>query len=294
MKTYKTCPVCGTTSFSPFIVCKDYTVSKESFNIVSCDNCSFKFTNPIPDEKAIGRYYESDEYISHSNTSKGLVNSLYQTVRNHTLKKKVQLISSLTKDKTLLDVGSGTGEFLNQCQISGYNVQGVEPSSTGREQALNNFNLKIKEEDYLDEIPKDSIGVVTMWHVLEHVYHLNERIEQLYKIIKPNGYLIVAVPNHTSFDAENYKEHWAAYDVPRHLYHFSPQIIKQLFEKHKFLLERTLPMKFDSFYVSMLSEKYKTGKTNLFSAFMTGLKSNLKAGKENTYSSQIYILKKAI
>jgi 2-polyprenyl-3-methyl-5-hydroxy-6-metoxy-1,4-benzoquinol methylase len=292
MKTYKECPICANDSFTPFLSCKDYTVSKESFPIVNCNSCGFAFTNPIPEEKSIGSYYESEEYISHSNTSKGLINWLYQRVRNYTLQQKINILKSLSNEKTLLDIGCGTGEFLNAAQSKAYEVQGIEPSKLAREQAIKNYGLKVAEENALDELTPSSFSFISMWHVLEHVYHLNDRIKQISRLLKQDGYLIVAVPNRTSYDAKVYQQHWAAYDVPRHLYHFSPNDIENVFSKHGFELVKTLPMKFDSFYVSMLSEKYKSGKNNFIAAFFTGLKSNLKAGNKNQYSSQIYILKK--
>lgn len=292
MKTYQSCPVCESKKFNPFLTCNDNTGSDESFNIVKCDSCGFAFTNPIPLEENLGKYYESDEYISHSNTNKGLVNFLYQRVRNYTLNKKVSLLRSLGNGKKILDIGSGTGEFLNQCQINGFEVTGIEPSDKGRKQAKENFNLNVYTEDYLTDISDNSFDFITMWHVLEHVYHLNQRLEELYRIIAPNGYVIIAVPNLKSYDASFYKEFWAAYDVPRHLYHFSPNDIKNLCKKHKFSLVKTLPMKFDSYYVSMLSEKYKNGSSNIFASFLKGFQSNLKAKPELSYSSQIYILQK--
>lgn len=292
MKNYNSCPICNASSFSPFEECKDYTSSGEIFKIVECTNCSFTFTNPIPEENEIGKYYESYEYISHSNTSKGIVNKLYQIVRKITLSKKVNLLKSLTKGKNLLDIGSGTGEFLNHAKNNGYNVMGIEPSEIGRKKSIENYHLTVFPEEEFKNISPDSYDLVTMWHVLEHVYHLNERIETINRILSANGFLIVAVPNRLSYDAEFYKEHWAAYDVPRHLYHFRPEDIKTLFEKHQFELKKILPMKFDSFYVSMLSEKYKNKKQNLLKALFIGLKSNMKAKKSNKYSSQIYILQK--
>ncbi len=293
MKEYQECPICQSKDFDNYLECKDFTVSQKPFNLVSCSDCSFVFTNPIPLESEIGSYYESEEYISHSNTSKGLINLLYQNIRNHTLKKKVQLLESLSKSKNLLDIGCGTGEFLNTCQKNGFKVEGIEPSVPAAEQARKNFSLNVNDESHLENLEDESFDFISMWHVLEHVYHLNNRVLQLKRLVKNNGFIIIAVPNRTSYDAQHYKEHWAAYDVPRHLYHFSPKNIEQLFSNHGLQLFKTLPMKFDSFYVSMLSEKYKTSKSNLIKAFITGLKSNLNAGNKNEYSSQIYIFKKA-
>jgi len=292
MKNYKNCPVCGNTSFNNFLKCKDNTGSNETFQMDQCNACEFVFTNPIPLESEIGKYYESDEYISHSNTSKGLTNTLYQTVRNYTLKQKIALIKSLGSGKNILDIGSGTGEFLNSCKQAGFNVSGIEPSPAARKLAEDNFSLQLKEEVELDKLAGESQDFISMWHVLEHVYHLNDRIEQIKRLLKPDGKVIIAVPNRNSYDANYYKENWAAYDLPRHLYHFRPIDIEKVFSKHGFKLDKILPMKFDSFYVSMLSEKYKNGTVNYFQAFKTGLKSNRKAGDKPKYSSQIYILSK--
>tara|TARA_R110002072_G_scaffold214486_4_gene371726 strand:+ start:174 stop:1058 length:885 start_codon:yes stop_codon:yes gene_type:complete len=292
MKNYTNCPICKSTEFSLLKECKDYTSSSEIFKISACNSCGFAFTNPIPEENEIGKYYESDEYISHSNTSKGIINKLYQFVRNITLDKKVNLLKSLTNKRKLLDIGSGTGEFLNHTQKNGFTVQGIEPSLIGRNNSIKNFNLSVYPEKKLAEYSENEFDIITMWHVLEHVYHLNERVETIHRILKKDGYLIVAVPNRLSYDAEKYQEFWAAYDVPRHLYHFRPVDIKTLFENHSFDVKQILPMKFDSFYVSMLSEKYKNEKSKLFKAFLIGLKSNMKSKGLAKFSSQIYILQK--
>lgn len=293
MKTYSNCPVCEKTSFTDHIKCNDNTGSDESFQIVKCNNCGFTFTNPIPLESDIGKYYESDDYISHSNTNKGLVSFLYQKVRNYTLDKKVNLLKSQSDGINLLDIGSGTGEFLGRAKAAGFNVKGIEPSTTGREQALANFRITVNDESSLPTFKDNSFDFITMWHVLEHVYHLNERVIELKRLIKEDGTIFIAVPNLESHDAKKYKEHWAAYDVPRHLYHFSPKDMTSLMEKHGMKIVEILPMKFDSYYVSMLSEKYLNGKTSLVNSFINGFQSNMKGDPEKTYSSQIYMIKKA-
>jgi SAM-dependent methyltransferase len=289
MHTITNCPICDHTSFKPFLKVKDYTVSQDYFTIVSCNNCGFHFTNPIPLEAEIGKYYKSESYISHSSTSKGFINKVYQAVRKYTLKKKVQLISRLSKGENVLDIGAGTGHFLNACKGAGFQVMGLEPDVDARSFAKNNFNVDLFPNDSLDTLEDESLNIVTMWHVLEHVYHLDNTLEKIHSILEKDGKLIIAVPNRTSYDANYYKEYWAAFDVPIHLYHFSPEDMNRISAKHHFEIDEILPMKFDSFYVSMLSEKYKKG--NMMNAFWIGLKSNFKA-KGNKYSSQVYILSK--
>ena len=290
MNQIKNCPICNSETFSKFLSAIDYTVSNASFNIVSCDSCGFHFTNPIPLESEIGEYYKSESYISHSSSNKGLINKLYQLVRTITLKQKVKLVQQESKGKDLLDIGAGTGHFMNACKLAGINALGLEPDADARGFSEKNFGLDMKSTDELHSLPENSRDVITMWHVLEHVYNLNTDFEKIRNILKPDGKLIIAVPNMSSYDAKHYKEFWAAYDLPIHLYHFQPKDINALAEKFNMKVEKVLPMKFDSFYVSMLSEKYKGG--NILKAFWIGLKSNLKA-RGNKYSSQIYILSKS-
>lgn len=292
MNTRKQCPICKGEKFSPFLIVKDYTVSKENYNIVRCDNCNFKFTNPIPEEDRIGDYYKSEEYISHSNTNKGLINKVYQTVRNITLEQKEKLVTKGRERGNLLDIGCGTGEFLNHAKQKGWSTEGIEPDTEARNLGRKNYGLQISDETRLSSIESSSIDVITMWHVLEHVYHLNDRVVELKRILKNDGTLYIAVPNLESYDANYYKEHWAAYDVPRHLYHFSKNDIVNLMNRNGMEVKQILPMKFDSFYVSMLSEKYKKGKTNLWKSFINGWKSNKLAKKSMNYSSLIYKIEK--
>jgi SAM-dependent methyltransferase len=284
------CPVCKGTDFAPFLTCKDYTVSQESFNIVSCKGCIFKFTNPRPSDSEIGKYYKSEDYVSHSDTKKGLVNRLYHMVRARTLKQKLGLISSYVSRGTILDYGCGTGMFLKTCADAGWKSFGFEPDSDARKLAegkgLTVANTK-------ETLSSNKYDIISLWHVLEHVTDLDPTLEFFSKTITDKGRLIIAVPNYTSADAKHYKEFWAGYDVPRHIYHFEINTLKKLLGNYGFSLEETRPMKFDSYYVSMLSEKYKTGSMNYFTAFLNGLKSNLAAKDSSQYSSVIYIFKKA-
>jgi len=293
MEKLENCPVCNSIRNKPFLSCIDHTVSRETFSIVACESCGFKFTTPRPNESELGKYYKSEEYVSHSNTKKGFINSTYQSVRKYTLLKKLQLISSYYKTGKILDIGCGTGEFLNTCKNAKWETFGIEPDDDARNMAINMYGLTVLPEASLKNFPDETFDVISMWHVLEHVPKLNERVEELRRLLKPNGIIIIAVPNCNSLDAKIYKENWAAYDVPRHLYHFTPKDIDALFSKYNMKVFRILPMIFDSFYVSMLSEKIKFGKTNIIRSTWNGLRSNLSAIiSANTSSSQIYLIRK--
>ncbi|MFI5188489.1 MAG: class I SAM-dependent methyltransferase [Chitinophagales bacterium] len=292
---YTHCPVCGSTLIHPVLSAKDYTVSEKNFSIWQCDACSLRFTQDVPDIDTIGEYYKSENYISHTNTSKGLINRLYQLIRKRTLKQKRKLVIKITgiKQGALLDLGSGTGAFVNEMKINGWNVTGLEPDPGAREVARETFNCELKNTNELFHLPQNSFNAITLWHVLEHVHDLQNYVRQLKNLLQQNGKIVIAVPNYTSFDASAYKEYWAAYDVPRHLYHFSPSAIKFLIETNGMKIINCRPMWFDSFYVSLLSSKYKNGATNWPGAVWVGFLSNLKAMRnKKRCSSVIYIIGK--
>lgn len=287
------CPVCGSNKHQPFVSCKDYTVSQETFQIVSCADCDFRFTNPRPSDDTIGKYYKSEDYVSHTNTKKGLINRLYHLVRSYTLKKKLSLIESYVSRGTILDYGCGTGMFLATCKEAGWKAFGFEPDSDARAIAnAKGLDVHTTKPDLAFKLGGAKFDVITMWHVLEHVTDLDATLAFFKNNLHDKGTLIIAVPNYTSWDAQHYGPFWAGYDVPRHIYHFNLDTVSRLLSRFGFKHEKSLPMKFDSFYVSMLSEKHKTGSIRYLSAFINGLRSNLKARDPNAYSSVIYIFKK--
>ena len=290
LQQIENCPVCGDKNFEHFITCKDYTVSHESFSIVSCKACNFKFTNPRPLDSEIGKYYKSEDYISHSDTKKGLINRLYHTVRSRTLKQKLDLIGKYVSRGTILDYGCGTGMFLETCSNAGWEVLGFEPDPDARTLVL---KKGVRAESTKFNLGANKYDIITLWHVLEHVTDLDETLGFFSNTIQENGRLIIAVPNYTSEDARHYKEFWAGYDVPRHIYHFEINTLKKLLNRFGFVLEETKPMVFDSYYVSMLSEKYKTGSVKYLKALIRGFMSNSAANSPSQYSSVIYVFKKA-
>ena len=294
MEELQYCPVCKSEKMESWLECKDHFLTGEMFTIVNCIDCGFRFTNPRPEPGNLGTYYQSPEYISHSNSRKGLFNSLYQKIRKYTIRKKYEMISSYTGNTRILDIGCATGEFLAYMKEKGWNTLGIEPDANARKQARDIRGLEVFDEGQLEKLADSSFGVITMWHVLEHVSDLRERMECLCRLLVPGGLLIVAVPNSDSHDAGMYGECWAGFDVPRHLYHFTPATMQRLLSSFGFILVKTVPMKFDAFYVSLLSEKYKHGKMLWLNGFLNGFRSNSRARRDGNYSSLIFIAKKEI
>ncbi len=276
-----------------YITVKDHSVSGEEFQLLINEEFGYLETSPQPSLEKLPEYYKSQDYISHTDARRNLLERAYHFVRTISLKRKLRLINSFSSnDKKLLDVGCGTGDFLQIAQQNKWAVSGIEPNDDAREIANSKTNNSVYNIEQLLEFKKHSFDVITLWHVLEHLPNLNEHISILKSLLKEKGTLIIAVPNYKSFDAGYYKNFWAAYDVPRHLWHFSQESILKLFLKEKMKVVKMLPMRFDSYYVSLLSEKYRSGWMNIFNAFRIGLVSNLKAKSTGEYSSLIYLIKK--
>ena len=272
-----------------FLTIKDYSVSKEVFDLYYDEILDMLITSPQPSLDNLGKYYESVDYISHTDSKRSLFEKAYHFVKSIALKNKLNLINSCSPNKgKLLDIGAGTGDFLLTAKEKGWITIGIEPSEKAKATAV---KKGVEFSSSTEELESHTFDVITMWHVLEHVPNLENQIKELKRLVKPNGTIIIAVPNFKSFDAKYYGKFWAAYDVPIHFWHFSKTAIKLLFEKEEIKLEKVLPMKFDSFYVSLLSEKYKNGKMNFIKAFWIGLVSNWKANRSLEFSSHIYVLK---
>jgi ubiquinone/menaquinone biosynthesis C-methylase UbiE len=286
MKAVTVCRVCGCDDIKEIIQLKDHSITKEDFSLVECGCCGLIHTSPMPESEELGKYYQSEDYISHSDTKKGFISTLYHWARSYTLTKKYSWMHKYGKGNTLLDIGCGTGYFPAYMQKAGFKVAAMEPDSGARNLAEKQLNQKVYSS--LEEV-SGNYSHITMWHVLEHVPDLNATFQQLYQLLAKEGRLFIAIPNPASYDAQKYKEYWAAYDVPRHLYHMTPKVLSYVARRNSFELVHSINQPMDSYYISLLSEKYKKG--NMIAAFWNGFVSNIKGNNQNT-SSMLYILKK--
>ncbi len=265
---------------------KDFSISQEDFELVYNEKYDLYKTSPIPEN--LESYYESEDYISHTDAKTSLIDKLYQIVKKITIKSKTNLLSKITEgtDRSILDIGCGTGSLLQSLKVNSWNTKGIEPNEGARARAEEKGVTCFSHSKQLNE----KFDVISMWHVLEHVPNLEIQFNELKRLLNSKGKVIIAVPNFKSYDASFYGKFWAAFDVPRHIWHFSENAISKLADEHHFKLIETKPMWFDTFYVSLLSEKYKYKKVNYLRAFGVGLLSNLKAVKNGEFSSKIYIL----
>lgn len=287
------CPICTGASFQPFLTCKDYTTSGELFHVEQCITCGLVLTNPRPAQETAGIYYQATNYISHTSAASGIIDYIYLIFRMLTLRWKLRLIQPYLQGNLLLDVGCGTGHFLKHCKHAGVEIYGVEPSPEARVIATRH-NLTVVER--LEKLPDIKFNVITLWHVLEHIYDLKGTIQELKNRLTENGIIFIAVPNWQSFDSTYYKDQWAGYDVPRHVWHFSKTTMALLLKNAGLRIKKIIPMKLDAYYVSLLSEKYaQNGNLSLvhtLHAITLGYRSNRKGRREMNYSSLIYLVQK--
>ena len=289
------CPLCKSGHFLNHQELIDHAVTKETFVICKCTQCQLLFTNPRPEESEIGPYYEYPEYFSHKDESKSLTQVIYNIARKQNIKGKIKLIESFKQQGKWLDYGCGTGELLVAAKLRNWKVYGVEPNEKARNLANSKLGTNVYQS--LSEI-KDSkkFDVITLFHVLEHIHSLRKTLKSLIKHLKSGAYIIIALPNPESWDAQKYGEFWAGWDVPRHLYHFNKASIIKLEELFPLQLISEKPMKMDSFYVSLLSEGYKNKNSksigNYLRGFTSGIKSNAEAKNTKNYSSNIFIFQK--
>lgn len=281
------------TKKTTYLKVKDYSVSGEEFQLIHNTELDMLETDPQPSEDTLGDYYESDDYISHTDGKRNLFEKVYHIIKSVALKRKLKLINSFqSKHKQILDVGCGTGDFLQVAKEYNWTVSGIEPNEKARVVANQKTDNAVFEIKHLLTFEPNSFDVITLWHVLEHLPKLETHISIFESLLKPNGHLVIAVPNFKSYDANHYNHFWAAFDAPRHLWHFSQTAISRLVERKNMTVVKTVPMIFDAYYVSLLSEKYKNGFMNPLKAFWIGWRSNRKAKRSGEYSSLIYIITK--
>ncbi len=294
MEQLSSCPICKSSELKEALPVADHFLTEEIFQVVECVSCGYCFTNPRPAQGSIGRYYQSEDYISHSNSKQGLQDTLYQLARKWALRTKYNLVHSYQPQGRVLDIGCGTGEFLAHLMSRGYLVEGVEPELKAREQAISNHSIAVVPS--VEQLAnKEYYQVITMWHVLEHVPDVRATFKKLFALLADHGILIIAVPDRESWDNQHYGTHWAAWDVPRHLTHFRRNDIHRLLHEHGFELLSTKKMWLDAFYIAMLSERYKGAGTAaaLIKGIWYGGMSNLQSalGKRPT-SSSLYVARK--
>lgn len=293
MEILDKCPVCGSSDLKHYLDVEDHSVSREKFRLQECADCQLVFTNPRPGPDEIGKYYASTDYISHTNSKAGLMNRAYQIARDRAIAGKIRLVASLgVHDTSLLDYGCGTGEFLSAAKKKGWRCAGIEPDEGARQKAVENHGLNVHSPEKLSEIASGQFNLITLWHVLEHIHRLKETVNQFKRIIRSDGALVVAVPNRTALDATRYGQYWAAYDVPRHLYHFSKKPVLKLMQDAGFSCETIKPLFFDPFYISLLSNKYKSGSSGPITAFISGIQTTLAGRKDiEKNSSLLYVFR---
>ena len=289
------CPACGAEHVARKFTGIDFTATGETFDVFECSACGMQFTQNAPIEQEAGKYYHSPDYISHSDTRKGIVNRIYHCVRKLMLCRKANLVMQALGSNSgrLLDIGAGTGYFANEMKNRGFYVNAVEIDTGARAFAASHFGIAEEGTSALDKFADCSFDAITMWHVLEHVYRLSEEWQKLHRLLKAQGRLVIAVPNCSSADARHYRDMWAAYDVPRHLWHFNPHTMRLVAQQHGFKLVGMRPMPFDGFYISMLSEKNKGSKFPFLKGLYQGFKAWTQAScNKGKSSSVIYIFEK--
>ena len=292
MEEVTSCPICQGQHFTPAFACTDFTATREVFHVKHCTHCGLGITSPRPLESQVSVYYQSPEYISHAAGARGTINSIYLIIRRFTTKWKYRLVAPYLKINGLLDYGCGTASFLAEMKKHSPTIHGIEPSTAARK----NIPPGIPVVPALADLPLQTFDVITLWHVLEHVYTLRETLRQLKQRLSDQGALFIAVPNHLSPDAQHYGAHWAAYDVPRHLWHFNQASMAALLQQEGLRITHTIPMKLDAFYVSLLSERYahpgQPGPISMMKAIWNGIQSNLRARQSKNFSSLIFVVQK--
>ena len=264
----------------------DHFLTKETFTIKKTLIKGLLKTHPAPSKNKIQLYYRSDKYISHNSTTPGVFFFIYRVIRSFNFWFKYKFVGKKELFSKTLDFGSGDQYFMEQLQRRNHNVFGIDPLKS-------NISKQVYGSVFDESLDSKNFSCITAWHSLEHVHDLENTITRFHKILDDNGTVIVAVPNYRSFDARLYKSFWAAYDVPRHLWHFDKKSIKKVFSNNGFSFIKSAPLLFDSYYVSLLSERYKKSIFRVFNSIVVGTVSNIIGFFTKEYSSNIFVFKKS-
>ena len=286
------CPWCGSENAQLHIELKDLFLTQEPFKILECKDCGLLYTTPRPNKDEIGKYYKSDEYYSHQENKEGFIPKVYEKVKSINLKNKYTIATEKTRKGKILDIGCGVGDFLHTMEQHGWEGTGVEPSEEAKAIAKKRIKAQLFSSEEQENLTEGSFDVITMWHVLEHVDALRWQIQQLYRLCKPGGRIIIALPNYKSYDGQYYKAAWAAYDVPRHLNHFNEETIIKIFEESHLKHIKTEKLHWDAYYISYMSEKYLHHSLPLLRGAIKGMISNCKARKSGEWSSLVYVFER--
>lgn len=287
------CPYCESNNSSLYLELKDYFLTQEDFKIVKCRGCGLLYTTPRPPSDKLGDYYKSDDYLSHKENKSGFIPRIYEFVKSFNLKNKLKIATKGKETGSILDIGCGVGDFLLCSKQAGWTVEGIEPSDEAKMIAESRLQTRIHNPQDIGSLPSCSYDVITMWHVLEHVEDLKTEVSHLHRMLKPSGRLVVAVPNYKSYDAQYYKDKWAAWDVPRHLSHFDRESMKNVFSDFNDLILRDITtLRWDSYYISFLSEKYLQHSLPLVRGVFRGFVSNVRACGSKEYSTLVYVFEK--
>ncbi|MBR6177640.1 MAG: class I SAM-dependent methyltransferase [Bacteroidales bacterium] len=286
------CPYCQSDSSDLHLKLKDYFLTQEDFEIYRCPHCGLLFTWPRPNDSELGKYYKSDDYLSHNESKKGIIPFIYNRVKRVNIKNKFNIATTAAKGKRMLDFGCGVGDFIFYAKQKGYEVVATDVSDNARNAAAKKLGTPLPSPQQVFEMPDNSFDIITMWHVLEHIGDLKTQIFHLDRLLAQDGRLVIALPDYLSYDAQHYQEMWAAYDVPRHLNHFDKNSLQNLFSTTQLKLVDTKPLKWDSYYISMMSEKYRGASLSFVRGLVQGFKSNRAARKSGEYSSMVYIFER--
>ena len=292
---FKPCPLCGASGQIPYANCTDFTVSKESYTLLRCPECGVVYTLDPPSEDEMTRYDKLNLKLKLGDKPKGLTQKLYYRVRAYMLGWKARMVEKLAYRTrgSLLNYGAKTGFFSHKMERRGWKVTSVERYHEERLFSLEMFHHRMIDVPEMDSLHAGTFDVITMWHVFEHTHHPNELLSRFYELLRPGGILVMACPNIRSTDAMHYGPYWAAYDVPRHLWHFDPNSINILAHRHGFTLMHHEKMPFDSFYISVLSEKHMRHKLAFIRGILYGLHSwRISLTRRSRSSSIVYVFRK--